>query len=180
VRYLFGLVCVCALVGTLPLSVGAQDAEEGAISEPALKHPSPSSEPAPEDPALQLKLDSAGLAVAPSPLRTVDGYTLEEMDVRVRRAAFGIVGSAVAFFVGATGGAPGVGVEGGGGGGPQRFMGAGRASAATALAAGGAVGMIAAGILLGARKRKRLSLQEADYGRPRRVKWGLAQSRLVF
>jgi hypothetical protein len=180
VRYLFGLVCVCTLVGTLPLSVGAQDAEEGAISEPALKDPPPSSEPAPEDPALQLKLDSAGLAVAPSPLRTVDGYTLEQMDVRVRRAAFGIVGSAVAFIVGGTLVATGVGGDCGWGGSAEREKCDRRAYAGTALAAGGAVGMIAAGILLGARKRKRLSLQEADYGRPRRVKWGLAQSRLVF
>ena len=40
--------------------------------------------------------------------------------------------------------------------------------------------MIATGILLGVRKRKRLSLQEAHYGTPHRVQWDLAQSRLVF
>jgi hypothetical protein len=44
---------------------------------------------------------------------------------------------------------------------------------------GGAAGMIATGILLGVRKRK-LRLQEADYGTPRRVQWDLARSRLVF
>jgi hypothetical protein len=40
--------------------------------------------------------------------------------------------------------------------------------------------MIATGILLGVRKRKRISLQEADHGRPHRVQWDLAQSRVVF
>jgi hypothetical protein len=40
--------------------------------------------------------------------------------------------------------------------------------------------MIATGILLGVRKRKRSRLQEADYGRPGRVQWDLARSRVVF
>jgi hypothetical protein len=40
--------------------------------------------------------------------------------------------------------------------------------------------MIATGILLGVRKRKLRRLQEAHYGRPRRVQWDLAQSRVVF
>jgi hypothetical protein len=40
--------------------------------------------------------------------------------------------------------------------------------------------MIATGILLGVRKRKRSSLREADYGRPRRVQWDLAGSQVVF
>jgi hypothetical protein len=53
-------------------------------------------------------------------------------------------------------------------------------NAGMVLALGGAAGMIATGILLGVRKGKRRSLQEADYGTPRRVQWDLAQSRLVF
>jgi hypothetical protein len=35
-RYLFGFLCVCALVGTLPQSANAQGGEEGATSEPNL------------------------------------------------------------------------------------------------------------------------------------------------
>ena len=70
---------LAALVG-FPQGVSAQAGEEGATSEPGLEEPAPSSEPAPEEPALQLKLDSAGVDVAPSPPRTADGYTLEEMD----------------------------------------------------------------------------------------------------
>jgi hypothetical protein len=179
-RYLFVFLCVCALVAALPQSASAQDAEEGATSEQHLQEPAPSPEPAPEEPALRLELDSAGVDVAPSPPRTADGYTLEEMDVRVRRAAFGVVGSAVAFIVGGTLVATGVGGDCGWGGDAERKKCDRRAYAGTALAAGGAVGMIATGILLGARKRKRRSLREADYGRPHRVQWDLARSRVVF
>jgi hypothetical protein len=179
-RYFFGFICVCTLGGTLPLSASAQDAEQGTTSEPNLQEPAPSSEPAPEEPALQLKLDSAGVEVVPSPLRTVDGYTLEEMDVRVRRAKIGIGSSAAAFFVGGMLVAFGLGGGCSWGGSAERESCDRLAYAGTALAAGGAVGMIATGILLGVRKRKRLSLQEADYGGPRRVQWDLAQSRLAF
>ena len=87
-RYLFGFLCVCVLSAVpLPQSASAQDAEEDATSEPNLQEPS--SEPAPEEPALQLQLDETGVGVVPSPLRTADGYTLEETDVRVRRAKIG-------------------------------------------------------------------------------------------
>ena len=65
-RYVFGFLCVCGLVGTLPQSVSAQDAEEGTTSEPNLQEPAPPSEPAPEEPALQLQLDAAGVEVVPS------------------------------------------------------------------------------------------------------------------
>jgi hypothetical protein len=43
----------------------------------------------------------------------------------------------------------------------------------------GAVGMIVTGTLLGIRKGELRRLQAADYGRPRRVQWDLARSRLV-
>ena len=95
-RYLFGFLCVCASVGTLHQSASAQDAEEGATSQQNLEEPS--SEPAPEEPALQLKLDAACVEVAPSPLRTPDGYPLEEMDVRVRRAKIGLGSSALRWW----------------------------------------------------------------------------------
>jgi hypothetical protein len=179
-RYLNGLLCVCALVGTSPLSVSAQDAEAATASEPNLQEPAPSSEPAPEEPALQLKLDDAGVEVVPSPPRTVDGYTLEEMDVRVRRAGFGLGGSGVSLVIGAMLLASGISGECGWGGDVPREKCDRLAYAGAALAGGGAAGMIATGILLGVRKRKRSRLREADYGRPRRVQWDLARSRVVF
>jgi hypothetical protein len=170
----FAMVSISFLSGSFQ-HVGAESAGDAdTTSEPTQQ------EPAPEEPALQLKLDDAGVDVAPIPPRTTDGYTLEEMDVRVRRAALGIVGSAVAFIVGGTLVATGVGGDCGWGGSAQREKCDRRAYAGTALAAGGAVGLIATGILLGVRKRKRLSLREADYGRLRRAQWDLAQSRLVF
>ena len=179
-RYLLGFLCVWALLGTSPLSVSAQAGEEGATPGPNLQEPAASSEPVSEEPALQLQLNSAGVDVVPSPSPTVDGYTLEEMDVRVRRAKIGIGSSALAFFVGGILLASGLSGDCGWGGDAQRERCDRLAYAGTALAAGGAVGMIATGILLGVRKRKLRRLQEAHYGRPHRVQWDLAQSRVVF
>ena len=81
-RYVVGFMVVLAL----PLGVSAQDAEEGdswlerwhpeAVEDPDERSP----EQAPEEPALQLKLDDAGVGVTPPPARTPDGYTLEQMD----------------------------------------------------------------------------------------------------
>ena len=164
IRYLVGFLCVCALLGTLPRSASAQ---------------------ADEEPALQLKLDSAGVDIAPSPPRTVDGYTLEEMDVRVRRAKIGLGSSAAALFAG--GMFVGFGMSGDCGlefcvgectPQPKRcgaFLWTG-----TALSVGGFAGMIASGILLHRRKRDRDSLREAHYGRSHRVQWNLESSRFVF
>ena len=175
-RYLFGFLCVCALAA-LPQSASAQRGEEGTTSEPNLQ------EPVPEEPALQLELDSAGVDVTPSPPRTPDGYTLEEMDVRVRRAGIGVGVSVTAMVVGlAVSGAaaassvcisfdptmpcPPT---------PTAAIGIGMA-----MMVGGLGGTIASGILLRRRKRERDRLKEAHYGTPRRVQWDLAQSRLVF
>jgi hypothetical protein len=54
------------------------------------------------------------------------------------------------------------------------------ASTGFVLMVGGSVGMIVTGILLGVRKGKRRTLQEAHFGRPHRVQWDLARSRVVF
>ncbi len=174
-RYSVGFVCVLAGLAALPLSASAQDVEADASSEPNLQEPAPSSEPAPEEPALQLKLDDADLKVAPSPLQTVDGHTLEEMDLRVRRARIGLISSAAVLVVGGV------------------LLGVAGASAniatgenlgllwgGSALAGIGLVGTVVAGSMFGHRKRKLRRLQEAHYGAPRRVQWDLARSRLVF
>jgi hypothetical protein len=180
-RYLFGFLCVCALVGTLPLRASAQDTEADTASEQNLQEPAPSSERAPEEPALRLKLDAAGVEVVPSPPRTFDGYTIEEMNLRVKRARIGLLST-----VGVT--AAGVVLFGAGAARSRssedldvlsRKNGALLISGMS-LMISGAVGMIASGIVLGLSKAELRSLQEADYRRPRRVQWDLARSRLLF
>ena len=185
-RYLLGCLFVCALVGTSPLSVSAQAGEEGATPEPNLQEPAPSSEPAPEEPALQLKLDAAGVDVAPSPQRTPDRYTLKEMKLRVKRAAFGFGFSGAVFFTGAVlVMSPFIRCDmiGGWTKTCDRL-----AYAGIAVVSAGAVATIATGILYGVRNRKlrRRKRREWDTfrhthsGTPRRVQWDLARSRLVF
>jgi hypothetical protein len=182
-RYLFGFLCVCAMVWTSPENASAQDAEEAATPEPSLQEPS--SEPASEGPALQLKLDSAGVDVVPSPPRTVDGYTLEEMERRVRRAGIGLGVSGGVLFAGVVMGAIALSEA-------APFFCILEACPPTAdwaapvgwtgalLTVGGLLGMISFGTERGRRKRKLRELQEAHYGRPHRVQWDLARSRVVF
>ena len=171
-RYLVGFVCVLGLLAS-PLGASAQTEKEvgsrlerwhpGAFVDPT--------KPAPE-PSLQLELDSAGVDVTPSPPRTPDGYTLEEMDVRVRRAGIGVGVSVTAMVVGLVSGAA---VASSPLSAPTAAIGIGMA-----MMVGGLGGTIASGILLRRRKRERDRLKEAHYGTPRRVQWDLTQSRLVF
>jgi hypothetical protein len=179
------LAMVFAGLVALPLSASAQ-AEE---SEEAPKHaveqePAPTSEPTPEEPALQLKLDDAGVEVAPSPPRTLDGYTLEQMERRVKRARTGLLVSGMSMLGGTVlllaGGLEYADCAGSFGdcvvpsaAGPLMITGG-------VLMAGGFVGLVASGILKRNRKRDRDSLQQAAYATRRRVQWDLAQSRLVF
>jgi hypothetical protein len=164
-RYLAGFGFALALA-TLPLSVSAQADEEGATSQPALQI---------------VVLDSTGVVFTLIPSPIVDGYTLEEMELRVKRAKIGLGVSAGSMVLGialsiAAGAQtwfcfdpcsyPGW-VD------PVFAMG-------MTLAVGGAAGMVVSGILLGKRKRKLRRLQQSHYGTPRRVQWDLAQSRLVF
>lgn len=169
------VACVLAALSSSPLSASAQD--EG--STPKLGQPP--SEPAQEAPALQLELDAAGVDVVPSPARTVDGYTLKEMQRRAQRAKRGLGVSVIPIVVG--GMMMTVGTVGTkcffvseAPKGCDRLLYGG-----VGVAAVGAAGMIATGILLGVRKRKLRTLREAAYyeGR-RRAQWDLARSRLVF
>jgi len=177
-RYLVGFLGVCALAA-LPQSASAQRGEEGTTSEPNLQ------EPVPEEPALQLELDSAGVDVTPSPPRTPDGYTLEEMELRVKRPKIGIGVSAGALAAGMAMGLAVLGAS------MCPFVFPADTTcppswvdpvgyAGLVLGVGGLAGIIASGILLRKRKRDRDSLRYAHIGTPRRVQWDLAQSRLVF
>jgi hypothetical protein len=167
-RYLVGFVFL-ALVA-VPLSVSAQAGEEGATSEQHLQEPSP------EKPALQLRLDDAGVEVVPSPPPTVDAYTLETQ-LRVKRAKIGLWSTAGATVLGGVMiGASWQCMSG------RTFEDAcwGPFLSGAVIGFSGGVGMIVTGALLGVRKRKLRELQQAHYGTPRRVQWDLAQSRVVF
>jgi hypothetical protein len=178
-RYLVGCVCVLALVA-LPQSASAQGGEEAATSESNLQQPAPSPETA-EEPALQLKLDDAGVGVVPSPPRTPDGYTLEEMELRVKRANIGLGVSAGVAGAGAVMMLVASSVALAQWGKDKSFD---RAETAiwtgVALVTAGLAGTVASAILLRRRTRERNWLRRADYGTPRRVQWDLAQSRLAF
>lgn len=149
-RHFVGFVFVLALAGS-PLNVSAQEGE------------------------VQVEPDVVGVDIAPTQPRTADGYTLEEMNVRVRRAGIGLgVSSAVLVT-----------------GGVLLGLGAAQANIATGEKLGlagagigltfvGLVTTITTGVMLRRRKRDRDSLRQAHYGTPLRVQWDLARSRLVF
>jgi hypothetical protein len=182
-RYLAGFVVVVAVV-VLPPSTSAQAGEESATAEPNLQEPAPLSEPAPEEPALQLKLDDAGVGLAP----TTRGSDYRK--TQLRRARIGLAGSVIAF------------------GGGVAMMGVGFANVewgsnvvcfdpcqqtpawartlsilGPLLTIGGLVGMILTSKRLAQQKtelRWYAGAPESRYGKPRRVQWDLARSRLVF
>ncbi len=185
-RHLIGFVCVAVLVGS-PQSASAQDGEEGATSEPNAQEPAPSSEPAPEQPALQLELDSAGVNVTP----TAEGFyilaPLEESAPQSRARA----GTARAWLI-ATAAVTAIGVpllaagltydrrQPPSEGFDLDFTGVGMAIAGGTLVALGVVGMVASGAVLGESKGKLRGSQKSEIGTRRRVQWDLARSRLVF
>jgi hypothetical protein len=203
------LAMVLAALLASPLSVSAQDGEEGAGAKstrpglafipehlkqrlPQHRHkPVPSAEPAPEEPALQLKLDEAGIQVMESPPPTVDRYpqqiqvTDERMNPGVKRARIGflvstvVLGAGVVLLMVAAGGALSTGIvqpiEDTSGDWVDPVL-----IAAGGVMGAGVVGMVTAGGILRHRKRELRRLQEAHYGGPRRVQWDLARSRLVF
>jgi hypothetical protein len=91
----YSLILLAMTLGaplTLPLSVSAQAAEEDSLSSWQVDEGASLEQPASEEPALQLELDDAGVGVVPPPPRTLDGYTLEEMELRVKRARIGRIG----------------------------------------------------------------------------------------
>jgi hypothetical protein len=171
----FVLAMVLAGLVASPLSVSAQAASEDSLSSWQVE-----AKPAPEEPALELKLDEAGVGVVPPPPRTPDGYTLEEMNVRVKRAkigfgvSVGVAGAGIVLLaVGLSGCTEIVGGTCADWADPAFFAGGG-------IALAGGIAMYAT---LGTwihRKRKLRRMKEAHYGKPHRVQWDLAQSRLVF
>ena len=162
-RYLVGCVCVLALLAS-PLSASAQAAPEDSLSSWQVE-----AKPAPEEPALQLKLDDTGVGVVPSLWRTPDGYTLEEMELRVKRAKIGlgvsggVLGAGMVLLVaGLSGCTEIVGGTCADWADPAIFAGAG-------IALAGGIAIYAALGIWAHRKRKLRRLQQAHYATPRRV-----------
>ena len=174
-------------IAALPLSVSAQPAEEDSLSSWQVDEGTSLEQSAPEEPALQLELDDAGVGVVPPPPRTLDGYTLEEMELRVKRARIGLGVSAGVFALGLA-----MFISGAAGDCAYTYYGFVPASEApparcdpllyggTVISLFGIVGMITSGVLLRRHKHDRDRLRRAHHGTPRRAQWDLTRSRLVF
>ncbi|MBW2378166.1 MAG: hypothetical protein JRG70_01220 [Deltaproteobacteria bacterium] len=189
-RYLVSFACLLAALVVSPPSVSAQAGEEGGS---ALErwHPEafvdPTKSEVASEPALQLELTPAGVDVAPSLPRTPDGYTLEEMDLRVKQSRRRLIGSAVVFGLGAACAAGAVIASRNFADDESTsitplFSGAAvvAGTAAFLLGIGGIVGMALSGSKMAERKQERRRLQEAEHGTRRRVHWDLKTSRLMF
>jgi len=171
----FVLAMVLAGLAALPLGASAQPAEEDSLSSWQVDEGAGLEQPAPEKPALELKLDDAGVDVVPSPPRTVDGYTLEEIELRIRRARIGLLSTTGVFVVGAA----------------LSLVGAGTSSSSSnvyedplvvtglSILVGGTVGMIASGIVLGVRNRELRRFKPMGPG-VRRARIGLLSTTGVF
>ena len=185
-------------IAALPLSVSAQPAEEDSLSSWQVDEGASLEQPASEEPALQLKLDEAGVEVAPTEhwpgMDQVTTPEETEKVLRFNRARTGLyygVGFGAGFLVG---GAIWFGVSyicpaeplcilfceppppcppp------PERNPGARKAG--LTLMSIGAAAMITSGVVYGVRKRQLRNPEHVDRGKRRRVQWDLARSRLVF
>ena len=133
-----------------------------------------------EEPALELQLDEAGVGVVPPTPRTPDGYTLEELSVRVRRAKIGLGASGIVYALGLGLTLGGVACVAPNWSAPMAPGCAALYGSGLILATGGLVGMIVSGVRLAGHKRERERLQRSGYRTPGRAQWDLARSRLVF
>jgi hypothetical protein len=168
-RGIAGFTLLFVVLVALPGDANAQADEEGASAGPTTQEPL--SEPAPEEPALQLQLDDAGVGLTPSPPRTPDGYTLEEAELRAKGAKLGLGLSVIPFVIGAT--LLGVSsLEFWG----EPMFGPGMAIGGGVLMGAGVAGLVGFGVMLG----KRNSDLESLKSQQRRAQWDLATSRLVF
>ncbi len=171
-RYLVGFVGLLAGLATLPLSATAQVDEEAAPSEENVQEPAPAAKPVPEEPALQLKLDSAGVEVVQS------GQTLQE--TRLKEAKRRGVGAKIGLGVSAGVLAGGSVLVGAAFSAEDLDSAVGRLLGGTFVIVGGFVGMMVSAAKVRDTKAELRELQEAHYARRRRVQWDPARSRFVF
>ena len=172
-RYLFGFVCVCALVGTLPQAASAQVGEEGATSEPNLQ---------------LVALDSTGVVFTLIP--SADEQYRPELERKARKTRNALIGTLAVAVVGSSlfGIAQTQRVEC-----PPRTVFSINPPTRCYTTAGdnlvwaGAIitfpaltGAFITGIMFGVQKGKLRRLREARYESPRRVQWDFARSQVVF
>ena len=100
---------------------------------------------------------------------------IKPLDPRVRRPRIGILSSTGVFLIGGM-------LTGIAGASANTVTGEslGALWAGVSVASAGLVGMIVSGTVLGVRKRQARGQERANYGKPRRARWDLATSRLMF
>jgi hypothetical protein len=163
-----------------PLSAGAQIGEEPRQPPPQ----EPALELRPDQPELQLKVDDAGVGVVQPPPRTPDGYTLEEIEARIKRAKIGL-GVSAGIYALAMGLAIG-GIACANNAPTDDFISVvpgrcyGLYLSGGFIGMGGLIGMIISGVRLAKNKRNRDWLRRAQYGRRQPIQWSLARSERVF
>jgi uncharacterized membrane protein YeaQ/YmgE (transglycosylase-associated protein family) len=199
-RYFAGFVLVLALM-PLPLGASAQDADVAGTSQHEPEESAPSDERVGDEGTLsprvrkrarqqwdpetyKLRLDSSGLSLSPPPAPR------QKTDAQVRQYRKGVIVSSVVLGIGGALIGSGVVVlrnwqeeqesqepmlEFSVPGGAIVLFALG-----TVAALGGLIGAAASGSNLGTRKRELRERQAAHRGKPPRVQWDLAQSRLVF
>ena len=192
-RNLVSFVIPLALVAS-PLSVSAQGTDKGWAEEfypelapkerpqappPEQAPEEPATEPAPADPSLQLRLDDAGVEVAP-------GYppSFVEIERRMKKARVGLLVSAGVLSVGFV-----MGLAAAGGGVcygaedpsscPDPWVAPVGATGAV-LFVGGLAGVIASGVMRRKRERELRRLEDEYYRTRRPAQWDVARSRLAF
>ena len=178
-RYLFGFLCVSALVGTSPQSVSAQTSEEGTAAEPSLvEEPAPSSEPVSAEGSLSPRVRKRTRQQWGPHAYELPSTSKEQVHSRqgMHPAGIGFLTMTGVTVVGAV--LVGVGMTRPSTGDLNRDI-APVAAGAVLMMVGG-VGMIASGIVWGKRSQQGRGLKEARYERAHKVQWDLAQSRLVF
>jgi hypothetical protein len=174
-RYLVGFVFVLGLMAS-PLSVSAQDGEEGATSEPNLEEPAASSEPADEEGDLSGERGHPEAFADPASEPPSASKGQEHGRHRMHPAGIVFLPMTGVTVVGAV--LVGVGMTRPSTGDLNRDI--APVAAGAALMMIGGVGMIISGAVWAKRTRQGRRLKEARYGRPRRAKWDLAQSQVVF
>lgn len=180
------MIALAGVISTAvsPLTASAQAMDDIATPEPGHQEPAPLSEPAEEEPVLRLEADATGVNAAKSNPSTA------HLEPSARRARAWLGVSVVSFAGGVT--MVGVGFANAQLGAsvclsepcPQTPAWAIVVGAVgLALAAGRLAGIIVGGRRLANAKRQLrwyASTQESRHGKPRRARWDLAQSRLVF
>jgi len=164
------------LIVALPVRVSAQGGEEGTTSEPSAEQPAPSTQPAFGPPSTKWGLDWSLVEETPTLGPARIGLGASGAILGIGAVLFGVsyIDNGPIFDVGVClfgddcPPPPEPSWQR-----PVRITG-------VVLMAGGGVGLIVSGVLLGVQKQRQRELQETHYGSPRRVQWDPARSRLVF